>query len=91
MDIKETNDYDQFICMTTPEREQYIISQALYLGIRWLLTQPEQFREWSNMWDMADLFNKKYPDYKSSAEIDDPDFHEIMNAAKRPPDLYRVK
>lgn len=92
MDIKETNDYEQFVLSRTPlEREQYIISQALYFGIKTIQAQPPPFQEIHNMWDMADLFNNKYPDYKGYAKQVDPEFDEVMKSGRRPPDLHQVK
>lgn len=90
-EIKETRDYELFVPCSRADREQYIISQALYFGIKHIQAQPERFREDSNMWDMADLLNKKYPNYTGSAKHSDPEFDEVMKSARRPPDLKRVK
>ena len=89
--MKESKNYERFIPCAREDREQYIISQALYFGIKHIQDQPAEFRENSNMWDMADLLNKKYPHYKASAERMDPEFDAVMKSARRPPDLKQVK
>lgn len=91
MEIKETKDYDQFTERTPKEREEYLISEAFYFRIKHILSQPPEFRENNDMWDMLDLLNEKYPIHKEFAKQMDPDFDEVMKSARRPPDLKRIK
>lgn len=91
MEIKETKDYGQFTERTPKEREEYLISEALYLRIKHILCQPPERMECNDMWDILDLLNEKYPIHKGFAKQMDPDFDEVMKLARRPPDLKRVK
>jgi hypothetical protein len=41
-------------------REDYLISQALFYAMKYILTFPKFYRERSKMRDMFFLFNKKF-------------------------------
>ena len=74
-------------------RENYVISQALYFGIKHIQAQQEPFKDNSNMWDMADLLEKKYPAYGNSIkQLNPEEFEMVMKAARwNPADLEVVK
>ena len=93
MDIKETTDYDQFELANPQQREDYLISKALYSSMKSLLLKEVEsvHKEWSDICRMRDLLTEKYRDYIPEAKLRDPDYKDVMKAARRPPDLTVVK